>query len=748
MTLGQTAFRSVGAFLLLLLAGCPIVGILALFHQTPEPIRTVTGRANFQLEGQITLGSPNDRSPSGGLITDGGVAFLAPLTQSSPLAKVERLSISAPLAAITLTQAALLTEESPLVEGPTQAKGLVANNSAGLVGNNSAQIISPGGGGLAGLNAARILSTPSKGKVFAELVDPASGELWARVHPDSAGRFKMAFPEDPGERAFFVQVTAFRSGKIVAFLSSPFASGESDKESSHSVIVSPGSTTLALAGAVLAGVRHQFTLDTGFRGFRTSSLAKLVAHGSPPSLGPASRILDATTTFATLTDFDQFLAKAVTVSASLARSVNRKAQEAALDFPTLLAAKRVFLQDLARTPVVNQTAEALVEAVEAKIVTRDIIAAAEAIKSRPGSRALEEQAVSATETPVSVDTPRTPAPTKKPSEPEISTLRVTTVAGQSNRSGELDGPSASGTLNAPSALAWIPENKTLLIVDEGNNLLRQISRTLVLSTLKLSTGDLPQGDLKSAAIGGATRNLYVASGTRIFGLERVPDSKEFNLAWVAGGDAGYRDGKFADARFAKPRGLVYVAGDGPGSLYLADTDNNCIRVVNIGLQTVTTIAGTDKPGFADGPSALARFSKPAGLARAQDKTIFVADTGNHRIRKITPEGEVRSIAGTGVAGFKNGEGPKSQFFEPIGIVLYDYPSVVVTDSGNNRLRKISGSGEVSTFAGSGLRGIQNGALHEAQFDTPHGIALDGGVIWVSDRGSHLIRKIAKMSSEL
>jgi sugar lactone lactonase YvrE len=153
----------------------------------------------------------------------------------------------------------------------------------------------------------------------------------------------------------------------------------------------------------------------------------------------------------------------------------------------------------------------------------------------------------------------------------------------------------------------------------------------------------------------------------------------------AGYAAGYADGPAAEARFQGPRS---VAVDGAGNLYVADTGNHCIRVISPAGQ-VTTLAGAPEPGYVDGQGAQARFSFPAGVAVDAEGNLYVADTANHRIRMITPDGAVTTLAGSGEPGYADGPAGEAQFRAPEGVAVDADGNLIVADTGNHRIRKIT-----------------------------------------------------------
>lgn len=159
---------------------------------------------------------------------------------------------------------------------------------------------------------------------------------------------------------------------------------------------------------------------------------------------------------------------------------------------------------------------------------------------------------------------------------------------------------------------------------------------------------------------------------------------EIDADTLAGNTRGYADGAGKSAQF----GTIYdIVSDHLGNLYIADGDNHCIRKVSA-LGEVTTYAGTNEAGFTDGIGSGARFSNPRALAIDKNGILYIADTGNHAIRRINLEGGVTTIAG-GIAGFENGPAATARFNAPEGIALDDAGRIFVADRGNNVIRVIA-----------------------------------------------------------
>ena len=192
------------------------------------------------------------------------------------------------------------------------------------------------------------------------------------------------------------------------------------------------------------------------------------------------------------------------------------------------------------------------------------------------------------------------------------------------------------------------------------------------------------------------------------------------------------------AAFSDPFGVAVTLD---GTIYVADAgESNRIRkITSDGI--VTTLAGGSE-GFSDGLATAASFNTPSGLALDHDGNLLVADTGNNRIRKITLEGQVSTVAGDGTAGYVDGPAAQAQFNGPIGVAVDARGIIYVADAYNDRIRMIASDGQVSTVAGKGTPGYADGDRNTALFDTPCGVVIanDGAVI-VADTGNDRLRKI-------
>jgi len=186
-------------------------------------------------------------------------------------------------------------------------------------------------------------------------------------------------------------------------------------------------------------------------------------------------------------------------------------------------------------------------------------------------------------------------------------------------------------------------------------------------------------------------NIYVADAGESNRIRRI--SPEGVVNTFAGGAEGSTDGVGTSASFNSPSGLAYFEGN----LYIADTGNNCIRKIT-STGVVSTIAGDGMAGHLDGPATQARFNGPVGVAVDTDGNVYVADAYNDRIRKILNNGEVSTLAGIGSPGDSDGDAASARFDTPSGVVATSQGEIIVADTGNNRLRRISPAGQVTTVS--------------------------------------------------
>ena len=222
------------------------------------------------------------------------------------------------------------------------------------------------------------------------------------------------------------------------------------------------------------------------------------------------------------------------------------------------------------------------------------------------------------------------------------------------------------------------------------------------------------------------------------------------LSTLAGsGAAGYADGAGTLALFSGSRGM---AVDLNGNVYIADTANHRIRMVTTA-GVVTTVAGSGVAGYADGTGTSAKFNSPSGIAvdvkiAAPNGMLYVCDSGNHRIRVIN-SGVVTTLAGNGTAGYADGTGSSAMFNSPSGVFAFVYwgGRLYIADSLNHRIRTVTSAGVVTTVAGGGVAGYSDGVGTQALFNFPYGVVMDygqygSGNLLITDRDNHCIRMIS------
>ncbi len=233
------------------------------------------------------------------------------------------------------------------------------------------------------------------------------------------------------------------------------------------------------------------------------------------------------------------------------------------------------------------------------------------------------------------------------------------------------------------------------------------------------------------------KNITLLSPTNTGGV--VPTKGYGQADLLAGGGPLIPNNGSANAStFANP---VAIAADKSGNIYVASTYENVIRKITPG-GVVTTFAGSGIPGSNNGIGTAASFNYPLGLASDTAGNLYVSDSGNNLIRKITPQGEVTTLAGSGLSGSDNAVGTFASFENPTGIATDAAGNVYVADPNNDLIRKIDPSGIVTTFAGSGTRGHIDGTGTAASFSYPNGLATDAaGNVYVADFSNNCIRKI-------
>ncbi|MFY8001922.1 MAG: IPT/TIG domain-containing protein, partial [Candidatus Kapaibacteriota bacterium] len=326
--------------------------------------------------------------------------------------------------------------------------------------------------------------------------------------------------------------------------------------------------------------------------------------------------------------------------------------------------------------------------------------------------------------------------------------QVSTFAGNAAPAGFADGTGGAARLNEPLGIAF-HSSGDMFVADLNNHRIRRITPLGVVTTLAGSgvagfadgTGAAAQFNRPSGLTIDGSGNAIVAdyAGHRI----RVVTPGGAVTTLAGSGVAGFADATGVAAQFNNPVAVVLVGG----FVYVADQGGFRIRRITYPGGVVTTFAGSGTSGFVNGTGVAAQFGLTEGLAADGAGNIYVTDYSNHSIRKITPGGVVTTLAGSGAAGFADGLGAAALFNGPRGIAVDAVGNLYVTDANNARMRLVSPTGNVTTFAGSGVAGALDGILAAGQFSTliEHLALNSSGILFVADRGNNAIRRVTTPS---
>lgn len=324
---------------------------------------------------------------------------------------------------------------------------------------------------------------------------------------------------------------------------------------------------------------------------------------------------------------------------------------------------------------------------------------------------------------------------------------VTTFAG-SSAAGQNDGQGTTASFSSPQGVA-ADANGNLYVADTQNSTIRKITPSGMVSTFAGTVGTPAYADgtgtaamfnRPSGIAADAQGNVYVADTFNNMIRKITPAGVVTTLAGTT--TSGQQDGTGAAAGFTAPQG---VAVDSAGTVFVADTSNNCIRAITPA-GTVSTIAGVcgSAGAHVDGPAATASFYAPTGIAVGPNGLLYIAEFSNQDIRVLdTHTQTVSTLAGSGTSGYADGTGSAAQFAFPFGLAVGPAGNVYVADSNNNRIRKITPAGVVTTLAGSGTAGKLNGIGTAAQFNRPTGVAFNPatGTLFVADWNNSQIREV-------
>jgi len=316
------------------------------------------------------------------------------------------------------------------------------------------------------------------------------------------------------------------------------------------------------------------------------------------------------------------------------------------------------------------------------------------------------------------------------------------------------GLATSAALNSPKGIA-IGSNGAIYIADSGNGRIRIVNPLGIISTIGGNGGAGASGDGGQATSASfsdvlgvavdAAGNIYVADSSNRK-VRKISAAGIVTTIAGIGVEAFSGDGGLAvSAALGRPVALTL---DAAGNLYIADATNQRIRRIDT-RGIITTIAGNGVDAFAGdgGAAASASLGFPLGVAVDKSGNVYVADADNNRIRKISTTGIITTIAGTGSGGFAGDGGlaTSATLNIPSDVAVDSAGNIYIADSGNNRIRKINGSGVISTVAGASTNGFtgDGGSPAQANLDHPWGLAIDGADnIYIADRANNRIRLIA------
>ena len=323
----------------------------------------------------------------------------------------------------------------------------------------------------------------------------------------------------------------------------------------------------------------------------------------------------------------------------------------------------------------------------------------------------------------------------------ITTVAGTGVAGFSGDGG----PATQAELSFPTAIA-LSSTGALLIADGGNRRVREVSPTGTITTVA-GNGTLGlSGDGGPATQAGLSEPLGVAAGPGgIYVADAWNDVVRRILpSGVIETVAGAADG----LQFP-----VAVALNAAGDIFVADWSNRVIEVTPSG--AARTVAGTGVAGFSGdgGPAVKAELDRPSGLAVAPNGDLYIADSGNNRVRMVSPNGIITTIAGTGVAGFSGDGGPavKAELNDPEGLAIGPGGGLYIADSHNQRIREVLPGGAIRTVAGNGEVGYTGEGVPalSAALNYPAGVALDSsGNLYVADDGECDVDEVSAATGDL
>jgi DNA-binding beta-propeller fold protein YncE len=297
-------------------------------------------------------------------------------------------------------------------------------------------------------------------------------------------------------------------------------------------------------------------------------------------------------------------------------------------------------------------------------------------------------------------------------------VAVSTLAG-SGLAGAGEGTGAAVGFNNPVSVTVAPGGDIFALEYDGKRV-RRLTPAGVSSTV-IGSGILNQPFGLVAATDDA---LFVDTDRDPSGLK----SSTTGTIWRV--DVAAHAATVVKANIGRPRGVARLPD---GRLVLADYQNHRVLLLDPQTAALTSLAGNGCPGFAEGQGTSARFNVPYGVAVQPDGTIVVADWGNNRLRTVALDGTVATLAGDGASGMIDGVAAQARFYSPEAVAVDAAGAVYVSDQGNHRIRRLAG-GQVKTLAGDGVAGFADGAGNAAHFYGQEGLAVtpDGTMVYVAD----------------
>ncbi|MFG2602313.1 RICIN domain-containing protein [Streptomyces sp. NPDC048514] len=338
------------------------------------------------------------------------------------------------------------------------------------------------------------------------------------------------------------------------------------------------------------------------------------------------------------------------------------------------------------------------------------------------------------------------------SENSAPPIRTIAGTGAANSSGD-NGPALHAQLNRPLGIV-VDGNGVVCVSENTGHRVRKITTDGRISTLAGTGAPGTSGDNGPAVSAQLyyprdlavddTGAVYIVdhSGHRI--RKMTADGKISTVAGTGAQGYGGDDGPATAARLNSPTG---VAVDSTGTLYITDYANHRVRKVTADGK-ISTVAGTGTQGYGgdDGPATAAQLSGPHGVAVDSTGTLYIADYGNHRVRRVTADGKISTVAGTGSAGYGGDDGPATaaRLNAPVGVAVDSTGTLYIADYSNHRVRKVTTGGKISTVAGTGAAGVagDGGPPTSAQLSGPYGLAVDCvDTLYIVEHNNNRVRKI-------